>query len=147
MFETGTDPNLSIRIACWRTDNAALRRIREQVFIAEQGVTPELEWDGEDSSAVHFLALDDNWPIGTARLSPDGHISRVCLLKDWRGLGVGEQLLQVVIAEAERRGLKQQRLSAQVQAAAFYQKQGFVISSSEFLDAGIAHVDMLRQSL
>ncbi|KXU39152.1 GNAT family acetyltransferase [Ventosimonas gracilis] len=139
--------NLSVRMACWRTDNAALRRIREQVFIAEQGVSPELEWDGEDSSAIHFLALDDHWPIGTARLSLDGHISRVCVLKDWRDLGVGEKILQTVIAEAERRGLDQQRLSAQVQATPFYQKQGFVIESPEFLDAGIAHVDMLRQSL
>jgi len=137
---------LVIRIACWRTDNAALRRIREQVFIAEQGVSPELEWDGEDSESIHFLALDGDWPIGTARLSADGHISRVCVLKDWRGLGVGEKILQALIAEAERRGLKQQRLCAQVQAAPFYQKQGFVIESSEFLDAGIAHVDMLRQS-
>jgi len=139
--------NLSIRIADWREDNAALRRIREQVFIAEQGVTPELEWDGEDANAIHFLALDENWPIGTARLSTDGHISRVCVLKDWRGLGVGEKILQAVIVEAERRGLKQQRLSAQVQATDFYQKQGFLIASEEFLDAGIAHVDMLRQSL
>jgi len=138
--------NLSIRLACWRNDNAALRRIREQVFIAEQGVSPELEWDGEDSEAIHFLALDDNWPIGTARLSADGHISRVCVLKDWRGLGVGEKILQAVLVEAEQRGLKEQRLSAQVQAAAFYQKQGFVIESDEFLDAGIAHVAMLRTS-
>jgi len=138
--------NLIIRAACWRNDNAALRRIREQVFINEQGVSAELEWDGEDTTAIHFLALDDNWPIGTARLSQDGHISRVCVLKDWRGLGVGEQLLQAVIQEAKRRGLNELSLSAQVQAAPFYQKQGFVIESHEFIDAGIAHVDMLRQS-
>ncbi len=137
---------IHIRIADWKTDHAALRRIREAVFIAEQAVPPELEWDADDASAVHFLALEGEYPMGTARLLPDGHIGRVAVLKDWRGLKVGDKLIRAVIAEAEQRGLKQQMLSAQVQASSFYERFGFAVVSGEFLDAGIPHVDMVRHS-
>ena len=135
-----------VRLADWHKDNAALRRIREAVFINEQSVAPELEWDSEDSQAIHFLALEDDYPIGTARLLSDGHIGRVSVLRDWRGLRVGERLMQAAIAEAEQRGLRQQRLSAQVHATAFYERLGFRIVSDEYLEAGIPHVDMLRES-
>lgn len=135
-----------VRVADWQKDHAALRRIREAVFIAEQAVPPELEWDADDATAVHFLALEGEYPIGTARLLPDGHIGRVAVLKDWRGLKVGDKLLRAVIAEAEKRGLQQQMLSAQVQASSFYERFGFAVVSGEFLDAGIPHVDMVRHS-
>ncbi|GLZ88907.1 acetyltransferase [Metapseudomonas resinovorans] len=137
---------IHVRVADWQKDNADLRRIREAVFIAEQSVAPELEWDTEDADAVHFLAFERDYAIGTARLLPDGHIGRVSVLKDWRGLKVGDRLLQAAIAEAERRGLKRQMLSAQVHATAFYERHGFRIVSSEFLEAGIPHVDMVRES-
>lgn len=93
---------------------------------------------------MHFLALEGDFPIGTARLLPDGQIGRVSVLKDWRGLKVGDALMQAVIGEAEKRGLKQLMLSAQVQATAFYERLGFSIVSEEFLEAGIPHVDMVR---
>ena len=137
--------SISVRVADWQKDNADLRRIREKVFIAEQAVPPELEWDTEDTQAVHFLAYEGDYAIGTASLLPDGQIGRVSVLKDWRGLKVGDALLAAVIAEAERRGLHEQRLSAQVQATPFYERHGFRILSEEYLDAGIPHVDMLRQ--
>lgn len=138
--------DLHVRIADWHKDYEELRRIRETVFVAEQAVPPELEWDAEDSDAVHFLACEGSYPIGTARLLADGQIGRVSVLKDWRGLKVGEALLQAVIAEAEKRGLNQQMLSAQVQATPFYEKLGFTVVSDEYLEAGIPHVDMVRSS-
>lgn len=137
--------DIEVRLADWHRDNAELRRIREAVFIAEQSVPPELEWDSEDEHAVHFLALEDGYAIGTARLLLDGHIGRVSVLRDWRGLHVGEALMQAAIDEAERRGLSRQTLTAQVQALPFYQRLGFEAVSDEFLDAGIPHVDMVRQ--
>ena len=137
---------IHVRLADWQKDNADLRRIRETVFVAEQAVPPELEWDAEDAEAVHFLALEGDYPVGTARLLADGHIGRVSVLKDWRGLNVGVALIQAVIEEAEQRGLKQQMLSAQVHATAFYEKLGFAIVSGEYLEAGIPHVDMVRSS-
>ena len=135
---------IHVRVADWQKDNAEIRRIREAVFIIEQSVPPELEWDADDDSAAHFLALEGDFPIGTARLLPDGQIGRVSVLKDWRGLKVGDALMQAVIGEAEKRGLKQLMLSAQVQATAFYERLGFSIVSEEFLEAGIPHVDMVR---
>ncbi|MGH8379342.1 GNAT family N-acetyltransferase [Pseudomonas sp.] len=137
---------IRVRLADWHKDNADIRRIREAVFIAEQCVPPELEWDADDNSAVHFLALEGDYAIGTARLLTDGQIGRVSVLKDWRGLKVGDALMQAIIVEAQNRDLKQQMLSAQVQATPFYERLGFKVVSEEFLEAGIPHVDMVRES-
>src|SRR5690606_39573100 len=88
---------VSVRIADWQKDNAELRRIREAVFINEQSVPPELEWDSDDQEAIHFLACAGDYPIGTARLLADGHIGRVAVLKDWRGSGGGALLMKAAI--------------------------------------------------
>jgi len=138
--------DVQVRIADWQKDNADLRRIREAVFIAEQAVPPEQEWDTDDAEAIHFLATEGGYPIGTARLLADGQIGRVAVLRDWRGLNVGNALMQAVIGEAERRGLVEQKLTAQVHATRFYERLGFQVVSDEFLEAGIPHVDMLRRS-
>lgn len=137
---------LSVRLADWHADNADLRRIREAVFIVEQGVPPELEWDADDHDAVHFLAFEGDFAVGASRLLPDGQIGRVSVLKDWRGLHIGEMLMQATIAEAERRDLKRQMLTAQAHAIRFYERLGFRVASEEFLEAGIPHVDMVRDS-
>jgi predicted GNAT family N-acyltransferase len=137
---------IRVRVADWQKDNADIRRIREAVFVAEQSVPPELEWDAEDAGALHFLALEGDYPIGTARLLPDGEIGRLSVLKDWRGLKVGDALLKTVIDEAEQRDLKEQKLSAQVYATPFYERFGFTVISEEFLEAGLPHVDMVRNS-
>ena len=137
---------IAVRIADWQQDNADLRRIREAVFIAEQSVPPELEWDGDDEAAIHFLALENGYPIGTARLLTDGQIGRVSVLRDWRGMNIGDAMMRAVIAEAERRGLIERRLTAQVHATKFYERLGFEVVSEEFLEAGLPHVDMLRKS-
>ena len=89
------------------------------------------------------LALEGDYPIGTARLLADGQIGRVAVLRDWRGMNVGDALMRAVIAEAERRGLTEQTLTAQVHATAFYERLGFKVVSDEFLEAGIL---MLRCS-
>ena len=137
---------LSVRVADWHHDNADLRRIREAVFIVEQGVPPELEWDADDVDAVHFLAFEGDFAVGASRLLLDGQIGRVSVLKDWRGLHIGELLMQATIAEAERRGLTRQKLTAQAHAVRFYERLGFRVASEEFLEAGIPHVDMVRDS-
>ena len=137
---------IHVRVADWQKENADIRRIRDAVFIAEQSVPPELEWDAEDAGALHFLALEGDYPVGTARLLPDGEIGRLSVLKDWRGLKVGDALLNFVIAEAEKRDLHVQKLSAQVHATAFYERFGFTVVSDEFLEAGLPHVDMIRNT-
>ena len=135
---------IHVSVADWHKDIAEIRRIREAVFIAEQSVPPELEWDSDDADAMHFLAYEGDFPIGTARLLPSGEIGRVSVLKDWRGLKVGDKLMEAVIEAAEKRGQTKQFLSAQVYAAPFYERLGFEIVSDEFLEVGIPHVDMVR---
>lgn len=135
---------IEIRLADWTTDQAALRQIREQVFILEQAVPVELEWDEQDASACHFLVLADQQPIGTARLLADGHIGRVAILPAWRGQQIGSALMQAVIAEAEQRALIPQHLAAQTHALSFYQRLGFRVIGEVFMDAGIPHQGMIR---
>lgn len=137
---------IQVRMTDWNTDNNDLRRIRERVFVQEQGVPPEQEWDSLDSQAIHFLAQEDDFSVGTARLLPDGSIGRVAVLREWRGLGIGEKLLKAAIAEAENRGLREQTLTAQVHAARFYERLGFEVISDEFIEAGIPHIEMRRIS-
>ncbi|SCY34942.1 Predicted N-acyltransferase, GNAT family [Nitrosospira sp. Nl5] len=133
----------TIRTASWQDDHLALRMVREAVFICEQHVPVELEWDECDARALHLLAIDlvDN-PIATARLLPEGVIGRMAVLKEWRGRDVGGALLLRLLEEARKRQIHQITLSAQLHAVPFYAKFGFQITGEEFMDAGIPHVRM-----
>jgi predicted GNAT family N-acyltransferase len=134
-----------VRCADWDRDREDLRRVREAVFVREQKVPLELEWDGLDEACVHVLALDrGGLPIGTGRLLPDGHIGRMAVLPSWRRHGVGAALLNELVRLATERGLVQVMLNAQVQAIGFYARYGFAADGEEFLDAGISHRRMCR---
>ena len=134
----------TLRFASWQNDGHLLRNIRETVFIEEQQVPVELEWDGLDRKCLHVLALDTcGRPIGTARFLPDGHIGRMAVLKEWRGKGVGSAMLSRLLAEAKKRSIYQVVLNAQTTAADFYKKFGFQLEGKEFIDAGIPHVKMV----
>ena len=138
--------NYTIRTADWTEDRAALQAIRRRVFIEEQSVPEELEWDNRDDFARHWLALNaDGEPIGTLRLLNDGHIGRMAVLRDYRGHGVGNALLQTALQQARDDKLFETYLYAQVQALDFYRKAGFTVSGGEFMDAGIPHLPMRLQ--
>ena len=133
-----------IRLANWPEDREALRLVRESVFVKEQQVPPELEWDGLDESCLHLLAEDARGrPIGTGRLLPDGHIGRMAVLEPWRGRGVGTALLRALMEEGRKRGFEQLVLNAQVSAIPFYERAGFRAKGAVFDDAGIPHRRML----
>jgi predicted GNAT family N-acyltransferase len=139
-----TAPAFRVREADWERDRDALRRVRETVFVREQGVPVELEWDGLDPDCLHLLAeTQDGQAIGTGRLLPDGHLGRMAVLAPWRDRGVGKALLEGLIAAARRRGLARLALNAQTYAISFYAKMGFVVSGDEFIDAGIPHRRMV----
>ncbi len=139
-------PACSIRSATWQQDEQALRQIREQVFIEEQNVPTELEWDGEDETAFHLLAEDSEGnPIGTARMLPDGHIGRVAVLTRWRHCGIGSLLMQEMMRQAREKGHRKVFLDAQVAAIEFYRKLGFQTEGKTFLDAGILHRHMVLE--
>jgi len=132
-----------VRLADWGADAPLLRAVREAVFMIEQGVPAELEWDGLDPDCAHALALSARGEaIGAARLTPDGHIGRMAVLAPWRGQGVGRALLEAMLSEARRRGFPQVALNAQTHAQGFYQRFGFARQGDEFPDAGIPHVRM-----
>lgn len=133
---------LEIRESDWATLGDAASEIRRIVFIEEQRVPVEEEWDGRDGDSRHFLALQDGRPVGTARLLPDAHIGRVAVLDEARGLGVGAALMRAAIAAARRDGHPRVELAAQTHALAFYERLGFEAVGGEFLDAGIPHRNM-----
>lgn len=132
-----------IQTAYWVKDKKDLIRIRTQVFINEQMVPPDLEWDGYDQDSWHVLATSaDGEAIGTARMLYDGHIGRMAVLPEFRNKGVGSALLKALLNIAKQQGVSEVFLHAQTRAVAFYQKHGFTITSDEFIDAGIPHVTM-----
>ena len=138
-------PTFSVRLCAWDAARAQARRIRERVFVREQGVPLELECDEQDPYCDHALAYTAvGAAVGTGRLLPDGHIGRMAVLKEWRGQGVGALLLQALVEQARSRGHAAARLNAQTQAAGFYRRFDFEISGPEFMEAGIPHVAMQR---
>jgi predicted GNAT family N-acyltransferase len=121
---------------------AECRMIRQRVFIDEQQVPVELEWDEADKTAIHLLATVDSQPAACARVLSDGHIGRMAVLAPWRGKGVGEALLQQAVQICRQLQVSHARLSAQTHAIDFYARAGFVVSSALYLNTNIMHVDM-----
>lgn len=123
--------------------------IREIVFVNEQGVDPELERDGKDHVAIHYLAADDDDTVGAARVMVQDQyfkFQRVAVLGKLRGTGVGAALMQFMMDDLAKRSdasTKRFFLSSQVSAIPFYEKLGFSICSDEYEEAGIPHKDMV----
>ena len=134
--------HVTIEQVSWQQAEAYLRQVRTVVFIEEQFVTPEFEWDDIDSTALHLLALHDNKAIGCLRIIHHQKIGRMAVLKPWRGKGVGNMLLKQAIELCRQHGSTQIVLSAQTHAMHFYQQAGFQITSGEYTDVQIPHVDM-----
>jgi predicted GNAT family N-acyltransferase len=134
----------SVRLADWQLDAPALRDIREAVFVREQNVPVELEWDEFDVGCVHLIAFNpEGSPIGTARLLLNGTVGRMAVLKEWRGKGVGHALIHYLLEEVEKRGIMQLVLHAQIHAIGFYEGFGFRAEGDLFTEAGISHVKMV----
>lgn len=133
-----------IELLPWEQARAHAAPIRFAVFVEEQGVPRELELDEMDEKSVHAVAFEDGKPVATGRLLPDGHIGRMAVLKDWRGRGIGAQILGRLMDRAREEGHREVVLSAQVQATAFYRRHGFAEEGAEYMDAGIPHREMRR---
>lgn len=139
---------LRIEVVDWMKAEPAIRAVREAVFIAEQSVPEELEWDGLDPLCAHVLAWNEvGDAIGTARLQTDGKIGRMAVLKGWRGRGAGRALLQTLLDLAARQGLSRVTLAAQIHAIEFYERAGFYVVGEPFMDAGILHRLMVKDLL
>lgn len=137
-----TKSQISIRLADWEKDRKELTAIRSRVFIKEQNVPAELEWDEDDASAIHFLAFENQQAIACARLKKDGRIGRMAVLASHRKKGTGKKLLQFILQKASALKLETVYLHAQVNAVPFYEKQGFIVQGDVFYEANILHQEM-----
>ena len=131
-----------IRAGRWDELQNDAKLIREQVFIQEQQIAVEDEWDAEDAVSVHFVVYDQDQPIATARLLQNNSVGRVAVLKSHRGLGIGKLLMHQIIQQAKHQQREFLKLSSQVHAIQFYAGLGFNVEGEQYLDCGIPHVDM-----
>ncbi len=131
------------------TDNLEeVRRIREKVFIKEQGVPAELEFDGSDKYAISILVYEDNTPVATGRiiLIEDNYtLGRICVLKEHRHKKLGSVVINELIKKAEELGAPEVHIHAQTHVIDFYKQLGFTEYGKEFKEAGIKHISMMRR--
>ena len=133
-----------IEIGEWPLMQASSQSVRTAVFVHEQGIAPEDEWDADDATSLHAVLFDLNGQaLGNARLlQPSANmakVGRMAVLRDVRGRGLGARLLQALLLEARN---KEVRLSAQRTAEGFYASHGFVVTGEPFDEVGIPHVEM-----
>ena len=134
----------SVEVVDWAEYLPVLRQIRTEVFIQEQQVPRELEWDDKDELALHVLARDgEDEPVGTGRLLATGQIGRMAVLRKCRSRGAGSAIMNKLMQLARERRYDHLFLNAQVEAIPFYRRFGFVEQGPEFMEAGIAHRKMV----
>ncbi|MEY9489212.1 putative GNAT family N-acyltransferase [Streptomyces calvus] len=147
-----------LRVAEDPADLEACFAVRKDVFVAEQGVPEDIEYDAYDAGAVHVLAVrEDGVPLGTGRLLHGaaaaaknggdpavGSLGRLAVTRAARGLGVGAALVRAIEDAARARGLTAVDLHAQTHALGFYERLGYVAYGPEFPDAGMPHRAMRR---
>ena len=137
---------ISIEKTSWQEAEQELRDIRTQVFINEQRVPEDLEWDGEDAESTHFLARNsDGTAVGCIRLMPSGQLSRLSVLEPFRNQGIGSALLSSAEEEAHAAGMAEIFLHAQTHATSFYESAGFVVNGGIFMEADIPHRQMFKE--
>jgi predicted GNAT family N-acyltransferase len=144
MIESSAQP-FTIRVVNWDAERARLQAVRNSVFIAEQQVPAELEYDSDDLACRHALALDPQaQAIGCARLLRDGSLGRVAVVAAWRGRGVGSALLARLMDIARYAGFQRVGLNARSDTCDFYARYGFLPRGEEFVEVGIRHQRMER---
>lgn len=151
-------PSYAVRVVEDPADREACFAVRKEVFVVEQRVPEELEYDEYDAGAVHVLAVrEDGVALGTGRLLYGeaaagrtggdlsvGSLGRLAVRKEARGLGVGVALVRGIEDAARGLGLVAVDLHAQTSALGFYERLGYAGYGDEFSEAGIAHLAMRR---
>ncbi len=138
--------NLRIVTGDWDSLREDAQKVRIEVFVIEQNVPVELEWDEGDEVSTHAVAYDEQGqPVATGRLLPDGHIGRMAVSKSLRGQGIGKQVLIALLDQARQDGHQTLVLHAQTHAVPFYERQGFVVEGEEFMEADMPHRLMRRR--
>jgi len=142
---------ITIRAATTAQDLAECLRIREEVFVGEQDVPLDMERDRLDSQALHFIALADGQPMGTARVvlrdgGASAKIGRVAVRRSTRGFGIGRRLIAAIEETPDLGHVRNFLLDAQSHAQQFYARLGYEAYGEEFMDAGIPHRHMKKRN-
>ena len=148
-YEAGEDM-VQTRTGNWNELGAAAAPLRTQVFVQEQGIPAELEWDADDATALHAVAFNRlGQAVATGRLLAGtagvGRIGRMAVHPVLRGSGIGQQVLRTLLAAAATRGDREVLLHAQRSAEAFYRRQGWRARGEVFEEAGIPHIEMFTE--
>lgn len=141
--------SLQIKTLSYDAETASIKKIRTKVFQEEQGIASELEFDGFDGDAVHFLAYLNGYAIGTARIREVAHdtvkIERLAVLAEARRQGVAKELMTTALKVISQKRKSLVIVHAQEYIAPLYQQLGFTIIGDRFTEAGIAHLKMIKQ--
>ena len=147
-FEAGK-PMVEVRVGSWAELGREAKAIRNAVFVEEQRIPAEMEWDEADSDCVHAVAFNRfGFPLATGRLLEHvpgvAKIGRMAVVQTMRGSRVGRSVLDALMQAARERGQREVLLHAQVSAAPFYARAGFSERGLPFDEAGIPHIEMAR---
>jgi predicted GNAT family N-acyltransferase len=137
-----------IRVASTSSEVDEALELRRRVFVGQQGVTLEADRDGLDPTALHLVALDAGQVIGTCRLVFDGglaRLGRMAVEDDYRGRGIGAEILAEAEHQARAAGAGRIRLHAQTAARSLYERGGFEVQGVEFMEEGIPHLTMEKR--
>ncbi len=147
-FEAGR-PVVDVSLGSWAEHGTAATAIRREVFVQEQHIPADLEWDSADATCLHALARNRfGLPLATGRLLEHvpgvAKIGRMAVRRSMRGAQIGRLVLDALMAEARQQGYREVLLHAQLSAENFYLRAGFQRRGAPFEEAGIGHVEMVR---
>ena len=147
-YEAG-ESMVRLQTGSWAELGSAASAVRTTVFVHEQKVPLDMEWDAADATAVHAVAFNRlGQPLATGRLLPSdkgvARIGRMAVERVVRGTRLGRDILETLADAARLRGDREVRLHAQCSAQGFYGRLGFSAVGAPFEEAGIAHIEMAR---
>ena len=138
--------NITFKLVANDEELMGALEVRRQVFVQEQGVSEDLEYDGYDEEALHMVVKDGERVIGTARVrfltTNKVKIERMAVLRPFRRRGIGSNIISFLKGELESKQIKQVVLHAQCEVTEFYKSCGFEESGPHFWEVGIKHVKM-----
>lgn len=130
-----------VKHGSWDQLQQDAKLIREQVFIVEQDIPEQDEWDDQDAISSHFVVYHHDQPIATALLLRNNSVGRVAVIQEYRGQGIGRMIMLDIICYAQQQHRPFLKLSSQVHAISFYEKLGFVTQGSPYDECGIPHIE------
>lgn len=146
IYEAG-ESVVDVKTGSWSELKSWAAPLRTSVFVGEQEIAPELEWDEADETAFHAVVLNKlGQSVATGRLlQPSPHVAqigRMAVVKSLRGGHLGQMIVETLLEQARKRGDQKVILHAQCSAEGFYKRLGFTAHGDIFQDAGIDHIEM-----